>query len=99
MALDELAITMGKLGAGEWTLRLDDGETVAATLDEVEVSEERGFHAEGRDEERALLYELTTGTQNTCQLTFPPETNSARERPWRSNRRTAIVSSGRSASS
>lgn len=63
MGLDELAITMGKLGAGEWTLRLEDGDTVDVTLEEVGVSEERGFHAEGRDEEAAMLYELTTGKQ------------------------------------
>jgi hypothetical protein len=48
MALDELAVTIGKRGAGDWELRLDSGETVDATLDEVEVGEERGFHAEGR---------------------------------------------------
>ena len=63
MALDDLAITMGKLGAGEWTLRLDSGETIAAALDEVEVSESRGFHATGRDVEEDALYELTTGPQ------------------------------------
>lgn len=53
MGLDELTITMGKLGAGQWELHLDD----------VEVSEERGFSAEGRNEEREMLYELTTGPQ------------------------------------
>lgn len=63
MTLDDLAITMGKLGAGEWELQLDTGETLDATLEEVEVSEERGFHAEGRNEDRELLYELTTGPQ------------------------------------
>lgn len=63
MALDELAITMGKLGAGQWELRLESGETIEVFLDEVEVSEERGFSAEGRNEEREMLHELTTGTQ------------------------------------
>lgn len=63
MALDDLAITMGKLGAGEWDLRLESGETVGAILSDVEVSEERGFHAEGRDEDAGVLYELTTGNQ------------------------------------
>lgn len=63
MGLDELAITMGKLGAGEWELRIEDEETLDATLDEVEVTEERGFHAEGRNEAREMLYELTTGKQ------------------------------------
>ncbi|MFA9517916.1 hypothetical protein ACERIT_11980 [Halopenitus sp. H-Gu1] len=63
MALDELAITMGKLGAGEWELRIEGGDTVDAVLDEVDVSEERGFHAEGRNEVREMLYELTTGKQ------------------------------------
>ena len=60
MALDELAITMGKLGAGEWELHLEGGESVEAVLDTVDVSEERGFRAEGRNEEREMLYELTT---------------------------------------
>jgi len=63
MALDDLAITMSKLGAGEWTLRLDDGETVDVSLDEVDVSEERGFEAEGRNVDEGALYELTTGKQ------------------------------------
>lgn len=63
MALDELAITMGKFGAGQWELRLEDDETIDAFLDDVEVSEERGFSAEGRNEEREMLYELTTGKQ------------------------------------
>jgi len=38
---------MGKLGAGEWTLQLEDGETIDATLDTVDVSEAHGFHAGG----------------------------------------------------
>lgn len=63
MALDELAHTIGKLGAGEWELQIEDGGTVDVVLDEVDVSEERGFHAEGRNEERGMLYELTTGKQ------------------------------------
>lgn len=63
MALDELAITMGKLGAGQWELHLEDDERIDAFLDDVEVSEERGFSAEGRNEEREMLYELTTGKQ------------------------------------
>lgn len=63
MTLDELAVRMGKLGAGDWELRLDTGETIDAVLDEVDVGEERGFHAEGRSEEREMLYELTTGPQ------------------------------------
>lgn len=63
MALDELAITMGKLGAGQWELRLENDETIDAFLDDVEVSEERGFSAEGRNDEREMLYELTTGKQ------------------------------------
>jgi len=61
--MDELVITMGKLGAGQWELRLEDDETIDVFLDEVEVSEERGFSAEGRNEAREMLYELTTGTQ------------------------------------
>lgn len=61
MALDEIALTMGKIGAGEWELRLEDGETVRAFFDKVEVSEESGFHAEGRNEDQAMLYELATG--------------------------------------
>lgn len=63
MTLDDLVITMGKQGAGEWELRLESGETLVATLDEVRVSETRGFHAEGRNEAREVLYELTTGPQ------------------------------------
>lgn len=63
MTLDDLALTMGKQGAGEWELRLESGGTIEATFDEVEVSETRGFHAEGRNETREVLYELTTGPQ------------------------------------
>lgn len=63
MTLADLAITIGKQGAGEWELRLESGETVEATLDEVEVSETRGFQAEGRNEARQVRYELTTGPQ------------------------------------
>lgn len=63
MPLDEIALTMGKIGAGEWELHIEDGETVRAFFDEVEVSEESGFHAEGRNEDQAMLYELTTGKQ------------------------------------
>lgn len=63
MGIDELTITMGKQGAGEWRLTLDSGETLDVVLDDVEVGEQRGFHAEGRNEEREMLYELTTGPQ------------------------------------
>lgn len=63
MELDEIAVKMGKIGPGQWELRTEDGHTVDAVLDDVEVSEERGFRAEGRNEDRAMLYELTTGTQ------------------------------------
>ncbi|MFP4627238.1 MAG: hypothetical protein ACLFNI_11690 [Natronomonas sp.] len=63
MALDTLTITMGKLGSGEWELELQDGETLEVFLDDVEVSEIRGFFARGHHVERELLVELTTGTQ------------------------------------
>lgn len=63
MAVDDLAITMAKLGAGPWELHLEGDETVEAFLDDIEVSEERGFSAEGRSEEGEVLYELTTGKQ------------------------------------
>lgn len=63
MGIDELTITMGKQGAGEWRLVLESGDTVDVVLDEVEVGDERGFSAEGRSEEREMLYELTTGPQ------------------------------------
>jgi hypothetical protein len=45
---DELAITMGKLGAGQWELHLEDGETIDAFLDDIDVTEERGFSAESK---------------------------------------------------
>lgn len=61
--LDQLAITIGKMGEGEWELTLEGGETVEATLDDVEVDEDRGLEAEGRNEEEAFLVELTTGPQ------------------------------------
>lgn len=32
MSLDDLAITMGKLGEGEWELQLDDGTSIDVTL-------------------------------------------------------------------
>ncbi|AXG09789.1 hypothetical protein [Haloplanus rubicundus] len=63
MPLNEIATTMGEIGSGAWELRIEGGETIDAFFDEVEVSEERGFHAEGRNEERGMLYELTTGKQ------------------------------------
>lgn len=63
MALDKLVITLGKLGAGQWELHLENDVTIDAFLDDVEVSEERGFSAAGRNEERGMLYELTTGKQ------------------------------------
>lgn len=63
MAIDDLAITMGKQGAGEWQLTLESGETRPVDLDDVDGSEERGFSAEGRNEERETLYELSTGPQ------------------------------------
>lgn len=58
---DELAVTIQEVGDGPWELTLDDGETVTADLDEVEMTE-RGFHAEGRTENDRLV-ELTTGIQ------------------------------------
>lgn len=61
--LDELAVTMEEIGTGPWELELDSGETIPVDLDEIEVTEERGFHAEGRNEERELEFELSTGVQ------------------------------------
>jgi hypothetical protein len=61
--LDELTITLGKMGEGEWELTLEHGDTVEATLTDVEVDENRGFQAEGRNEEAEFLVELTTGPQ------------------------------------
>lgn len=55
MALSPLTITMGKLGSGEWELELQNGETMEVFLDDVEVSEIRGFFARGRNVERELL--------------------------------------------
>lgn len=63
MTLDDLAVTMGKLGAGQWRLETETGETIEVRLEDVEMGEERGFHAEGRNEEQEMLYELTTGPQ------------------------------------
>jgi len=63
MTLDDLAITMGKLGAGRWRLDVEGGETLELDLETVEVDEDRGFHAEGRSEGRETRYELTTGPQ------------------------------------
>ncbi|MFQ3318520.1 MAG: hypothetical protein ACI8UR_001921 [Natronomonas sp.] len=60
---DELAITIGKMGGGPWELTLEGGETLEAYLDEVGVNEERGFHAEGRNDDEEFLVELTTGPQ------------------------------------
>lgn len=59
--VDELAITLNEEGAGEWELQLDDGETIDAELTDVEITEESGFYAEGRNEPEARLFELTTG--------------------------------------
>jgi len=66
--LDELAITMGKLGEGPWELTLEDGETVEVELDEVDVTERHGFEAAGRNEfddpeTEDRLVELSTGIQ------------------------------------
>lgn len=36
MPLDEIALTMGKIGAGEWELHIEDGETVRGFFDEEE---------------------------------------------------------------
>lgn len=63
MPLDDIVTTMGEIGSGEWELRVEGGETIDAFFDEVEVSEERGFHAEGHNDERGTLYELSTGKQ------------------------------------
>jgi hypothetical protein len=60
---DDLAITIGKLGEGPWELTLEDGETVEAELDEVNVDENRGLEAEGRNEAEELRFRLTTGPQ------------------------------------
>lgn len=60
---DELAVTLNEQGEGDWELRLEDGETMTVRLNEVDVSEQRGFHAEGRDEGGERLVELTTGDQ------------------------------------
>lgn len=43
--LDQLAATIGKVGEGEWELTLEDGETVEATLTDVDVDENRGLEA------------------------------------------------------
>ncbi|MFB6303608.1 MAG: hypothetical protein ABEH47_00455 [Haloferacaceae archaeon] len=59
--VDELAVTMRELGEGPWELTLEDGTTVEADLDVVEVTE-RGFHAEGHAEDGDLV-ELSTGMQ------------------------------------
>lgn len=61
--LDQLAVTIGKMGEGDWILTLDGGETVEATLTDVDVDENRGLEAEGRNENEAFLVELTTGPQ------------------------------------
>ena len=61
--LDQLAITIGKMGEGDWTLTTEDGETVEASLTDVEVDEDRGLEAEGRNEDEGFLVELTTGPQ------------------------------------
>ena len=45
------------------SLTLESGETVDVFLDDVDVDEDRGFHAEGRHEAREMLFELTTGPQ------------------------------------
>ena len=48
MALDELAHTIGKLGAGEWELQIEDGGTVDVVLDEAgETIESVAFEGEG----------------------------------------------------
>ena len=63
MTLDDLAVTMGKLGAGRWRLDVEGGESIEVRLEEVDVGEERGFHAPGRNEDLEMRYELTTGPQ------------------------------------
>lgn len=63
MTLDDLAVTLGKLGAGRWRLDVEEGESLEVRLDEVDVGEERGFQATGRNEDREMRYELTTGKQ------------------------------------
>lgn len=59
--LDEVAVLMRERGPGRWELDLD-GESLEMTLETVEITD-RGFHAEGRNERRGELYELTTGIQ------------------------------------
>lgn len=61
--LDELAITLGKEGEGEWELRLEDDTTMRVELDEVDVSEQEGFSAAGETTDHDRLVELTTGEQ------------------------------------
>jgi hypothetical protein len=63
MTLDDLTVTMAKLGAGRWRLEIEGSETVEVRLEDVDVGEDRGFHAEGRNEEQSMRYELTTGPQ------------------------------------
>ena len=74
--LDDLAVRRGKLGVGDRGLQLETGEPIDAVLDEVEVGEERGLHAEGRSEEREILSELTAAPQ-------PGGSVSLRRRPFR----------------
>ena len=61
--LDPLAITLGKMGEGDWELTVEDDGTLEATLTDVEVDENRGLEAEGRNEDEEFLVELTTGPQ------------------------------------
>ena len=61
--LDQLAVTIGKMGEGDWKLSIEDGETIETTLTEVDVDENRGLEAEGRNEDEEFLVELTTGPQ------------------------------------
>ena len=61
--LDQLAVTIGKMGEGDWKLSIDGGETVEATLTDVDVDENRGLEAEGRNEDEGFLVELTSGPQ------------------------------------
>ncbi|MFB6134020.1 MAG: hypothetical protein ABEJ55_03440 [Halanaeroarchaeum sp.] len=53
----------GGQGAGEWQLTPESGETVTVSLDDVDGSEEREFSAAGPNDDRGMLYELSTGPQ------------------------------------
>lgn len=58
---DVLAARMREQGEGEWELHVGD-ETVTAHLDDVAISDEQGFTADGTDEEGRPV-RLTTGVQ------------------------------------